>query len=214
MSQLMPLFIILGILVLVLIVALVFAFWDWRKWLMRKFGPNYQHGLAHIKLGNIWVYRESELFWPGDDAMSYVRKLDTPGPDGKSFTTDILPNKIGFDYHEGTGRRVYRMQPGGTIATPDNTDAPVTDYPSELISVHIEDRTAAKYIQTVSGKKASNAGVWILGILLAAILIGGAIYLLTNRAPAPAPSTPPPVTANATAPQSGAGLEFKSGSSK
>jgi hypothetical protein len=200
------------VLFVLLVIVIVLAVWDWQAWLRRKFGNNYVHGLAHINFGGQWVYRESELWYKGDDAMSYIRKLDVPDVNGKNFTADIVPASIGFDYNQNTGRRVYRIQPGGTVATSDNTDHPVTDYPSELISVHIIDRTATKYIQTVSGKKASSAGIIAIVVLFLLVIIAGGIFITTKNKPAPA--QPPAATANATAPAGdpAPGLQFEAGS--
>lgn len=192
-------------LVFLLIVIGLIAFVDWRAIIVRRFGPDYKKGLAHIKVGGVWTYRESTLLWEGDDAMTYYRETLK---DGKVvIVDDIVPNAIGYSYDEYTGRRQYRVQAGGTIATSDDGGVPVVDYPSELISVHVMDRTVSNYAASVNAEGGFNWKLLLIGAavsfaLIAFLLFTGIIKLPAGNSPAttpapataPAPSTTPPVS--------------------
>lgn len=173
MNIIATLFIVIGILFIGNIGLIIFKAIDWQAIFVRKYGNNYKKGLAHILLGDVWIYRESSLYFVGDDAMSYSRVTNINGKD--EITEDIVPNAIGFDYDEYTGARVYRIQPGGTIATSDRSDGPKVDYPARLISVHTLDRTVANYASSVNDEEPFNWKPVIIGvvtILVIAIIAG------------------------------------------
>lgn len=174
-------FIVIGLLFLALVALIIFAVIDWRGFFVRKFGPDISKGLAHIQLNGVWVYRESNLIYQGDDAISYVREVKTP--DGPEYVTDIVPHKdskgqqIPIDYDEYTGARVYRVEPGGTIGLPDRGSPPAVDYPARLVSAHVLDRTAARYAASVSSETPMNWKPLIFGGI-AVVVIAGIILLL------------------------------------
>jgi len=205
----MPLFfIIIGVLVFMLIVTGIIAFIDWRALIVRRFGPDYRKGLAHIQINGVWIYRESELIFEGDDAMTYSRQLTADG--GKTYVEDIIPNKIGFSYDEYTGARLYRVEPGGCIGYSDDGAAPAVDYPAELISVHVLDRTASSYAASVNAESEFNWKPVLIGaadiIALVVILFStGVIKLPGSAAPAspPAQTQTVPASENVTGPVNG-----------
>ena len=164
---------------------IIFAVWDWRAWIRRKWGDDYKHGLARIKIGQKTISRPSELYYEGDEAITYARRLDEPLPGGERFVFDIVKNEIGFDYTE-TGRRVYRIRPGDAFAQADDIERPSVNFPSGLLSVHVADRTIHKYGLTVSGNKSSHSGLIIVVVLFVLLTVGGVIYM-QNRTPGPAP---------------------------
>lgn len=199
--------IVIAALIVILIIVGLIAFVDWRAIIVRHFGPDYKKGLAHIRIEGVWVYRESKLVYEGNDAMTYSRKI------GKDrYQDDIVPNAIGFRYDEYEGCRVYRVQPGGSVATSDDGEAPVTDYPSGLLSTHILDRTAVNYASSVNAEGGIDwKKVLIITGLAALVIVAilyftGALKLPGTPAKTNAPNISPPVTTPAiptTQPQSG-----------
>lgn len=165
--SIMTVFVIICIVLGVLIIVTGFlAFFDWRAFLIRRIGANYRKGLAHIQLNGVWVYRSSTLIYEGTDAMTYEREVKIGGH--KAIVNDIVPNKIGFSYDEYTGERIYRVNPGGCIGYSDDGNAPAVDYPEELISVHVLDRSVSNYAASVNSEG---------GINWKPILIGGVIVI-------------------------------------
>lgn len=165
--------------------------WDWRSWLRKKYGNDYRKGLAHIKHGGEWGYWESQLVFEGDDADTYNRKQ----PDSDAEVSDIVPKGIGYAYSEG--RRVYRVQPGGTIATSDDGEPPLTDYPSELISTHTLDRTVINYASSVNDLPQFPWKIVIIGALILIAIFG--LLFMTGTIKLPGGAAPAQ-TANVTAP--------------
>lgn len=174
MNVMMLFWIIVSFLVFLLILIGLFAFIDWRALIIRKFGPSYKKGLAHIQIDDAWFYRESELVYQGDDAMTYSREVEIDGQ--KVIFNDIVPNAIGFSYDEYTGRRQYRVNPGGVIGYSDDGDAPAVDYPSALISCHVLDRTVSNYASSVNAESEFNWKLILYGAIAGAILIAVVLY--------------------------------------
>lgn len=173
------------VLVIILAITGFFAFFDWRAWVIRKVGPNKKKGLAHILEDGVWKYRESWLIFEGDDAMSYARQVKYDG-----FTVDvvdIVPNAIGFDYDEYTGERLYRVRPGGCIGYSDRGEAPAVDYPAELISTHVLDRTVSNYAASVNADDEFNWKPIIVGGI---VLIVAALVVLFATGIIPSPLNP------------------------
>ena len=202
MSLMAIFWVIASFLLIAIIVLITLAVWDWRAWMVRKVGHDYRRGLAHVKRGDTWVYRESWLYYAGNDAMSYARYV-THGK-VKTCVFDIVPNKIGFAYDEYTGARVYRMQPGGVIASSDDGNAPSVDYPEKLISAHVLDRTSVDLALSVTtGETGTN---WKMIVGLAVILVvvgiaGFAIFQSMRPVPAlPADNVTNPVPVQITTP--------------
>lgn len=200
MSIMTVLWLILGILVFAVIIVGLMAFIDWRAFFVRRFGSNYKKGLAHINLDGAWLYRESNLFYEGDLAITYTRREK----DG-SRSDDIVPHAIGFDYDEYSGARVYRVMPGGSIGFSDTHAGPVSDFPAALISAHVLGQTAEKLSTSVNSEEPGfNFKPYILvalGIILilAGLFLTGVIKLpsapLQTETPAaaPAPGTVPKI---------------------
>lgn len=165
------LFLIITIFLGVLLIVIgFFAFFDWRAWMIRRVGPDYRKGLAHIQLNGVWVYRASRLIYESPDAMTYARETDVDGQ--RMIVNDIVPNAIGFSYDEYTGMRVYRVQPGGCIGYSDDGNAPEVDYPAELISCHVLDRTVSNYAASVNAEGGFNWKPLIIGgIVLVAVVV-------------------------------------------
>lgn len=191
-------FLIVGFLVLLLIGIGILAFVDWRAIIIRKFGPNYKKGLAHILYNGTWTYRESSLIFEGDDAMTYSREVIIDGQ--RTFVNDIVPNSIGFAYDEYTGARLYRVQPGGTIGFSDEGVAPAVDYPAELVSCHVLDRTVSNYASSVNAEAGGFPWKLLVFGAVAGVLIAGIFFFTGIIKP---PSTlPPSAPASQSAPAS------------
>jgi hypothetical protein len=185
-------FIIIGFLLLLLAVIGVIAFVDWRALIVRRYGPDYRKGLAHIQVNGVWIYRASALIYEGADAMTYSRQVDIAGKPG--YVEDIVPNAIGFSFDEYTGARMYRVQPGGCIGYSDDGNAPAVDYPAELISVHVLDRTASSYAASVNAESDFNWKPFVIAGIAAVIVILVILFSTgTLKLPGmPAPGTEPP----------------------
>jgi len=165
---------IVGFLVFLLIVIGLLAFIDWRTIIVRRYGSNYKKGLAHILYDGVWVYRESVLIFEGDDAMTYSREAVIDGQ--KVFVNDIIPNSIGFAYDEYTGARLYRVRPGGTIGYSDTGNAPAVDYPSELVSCHVLDRTVSNYASSVNAEAGGFNWKLLFYGAIAGVLLAGLLF--------------------------------------
>lgn len=182
MNIIVILWIIVGILGAAIPIGLFFAFFDFRAWMIRRVGPDYRRGLAHIKVQNTWVYRESDLIYEGDTAMTYIRRVTIDGK--KTFTEDIVPHSVGFTPDEYTGARVYRVQPGGSIATSDDGDPPKIDYPAKLLSHYILGRTAIEYAQTVKDGEGVNFRPLVIGAVVL-VIVGIIVLFATGIIPSP-----------------------------
>lgn len=171
MSLMTVIWFLIGFLLLLIALFTFLAFFDWRAFMIRRVGPDYRKGLAHIEINGVWVYRESALIFEGTDAMTYSREVKVGGI--KFFVNDIVPNELGFSYDEYTGARIYRVMPGGSIGYSDDGKAPAVDYPAELISVHVLDRTVSNYAASVNAGNEFNWKPLIIGgiVLIAVVVI-------------------------------------------
>ena len=163
---------------------------DWRTFFVRRYGPDYKKGLAHIKYDGKWVYRNSELVYESPIAATYTRITDAG-----EIQDDIVPNKIGFSYDEYTGRRQYRVIPGGAVAFSDDGEAPAVNFPAGLISLDTLGKLA--YDLATSVKTGPEPFNWkpfiIVGVVLILVvggLFGFGVINIPNPGPAPAAMTP------------------------
>jgi hypothetical protein len=198
---------IFSIVIVVLIVALgvviTLAVWDWRAWLYRKYGNDYKKGLARIRVNGMLLYRDSALFFEDDAAMTYIRKSEPGYPTPSGFAFDTVPTaRCGFIFEEGTGRRSYRVRPGGGIAWSDDPDAPAGDFPGELLSPHLLGRTAVNVATSVN---AEGGMPWKTIIIIAAIIavLGVAAFFMFKPGAAPAKSPAQSSNVTQTAPSGG-----------
>jgi len=200
MNILLIVVIILGVVLFAIMTLLVIKGIDWRAFFVRRYGEDYRKGLAHINVNGKWLYRESELVYESDIACTYTRITATG-----EMLDDIVPNEIGYDYDEYTGRRQYRVVPGAIVAYSDNGDAPAVNMPSALLSTETLGRIA--YGLATSVNNGGNSLNWKLIIVIAAIIgfvfvglfLSGVIKSPgQNSTPVttPAVTTPAPATAS------------------
>jgi hypothetical protein len=213
MTGLAWLLVAIVVLFFVLVVVVILTVWDWRAWLVRKYGPNYKHGLAHIEVNGVWLYRESELVHDSDIAATYLRKVKHDGAD--VFVGDIVPkrdaagNEIHYGYDEYSGRLTYRVRPGAVVACSDDGDAPATDFPSELLSPYLLDRNSTNFASSVNSEKTAPWGtIAVIAVIVIVLIVGlfatGVLKMPKNgAAPTANVTAPAPATAPAATPVSG-----------
>lgn len=198
MSTFLIVLIILASLLFITIIATVIIAVDWRAFFLRRYGEDYTKGLAHINLNGKWLYRNSELIYESDLACTYARM------DGKAgvIYDDIVPNAIGYDYDEYTGRRVYRAIPGAAVCTSDCGDAPAVNIPAALISTDTLGKVSVLIATSVQGmNKPFNWKPFIIVGLLIIALVGAGFASGIIKLPYPATApvqTAPASTANQT----------------
>jgi len=195
--------VIMGVLILTFFAIGLIRLIDWRAFFVRRYGHDYKKGLAHIIVNGVGVYRQSTMIHEGTDAMTYQRQSVIASE--KKYVYDIVPHKdkngndIPMDYDEYTGYRLYRVEPGGSIGYPDRFNAPVVDYPEELISAHILDRTVIDYCASVNIDKEMNwKPLLIGGIVLIIVVIAGLFLFGVIKAPDASINDQAKTTANVT----------------
>lgn len=188
MSTLTPILVIIVILFVLNILGVVIFVVDWRAFFLRRYGQNYKKGLAHIKVGENWLYRESELIYESDIAMTYIREVRKG-----VFIDDIVPAVIGFDYDESTGRRQYRIPPGGGIAISDDGEAAAVDFPTSLISTDTLGKVADSFARSVNAGSEFPLKWVVMAAIIGAAIFGGIFFMNTiNRQPAAPPAIEQP----------------------
>jgi hypothetical protein len=187
------------VLILLVGVGIFIALFDWRKWAMSRWGNRPEIGLVRVKVGNTWKSYPSRArpFSKTTIATTYVCD-DGSGVDWEN----IVPHDIGFEYDERTGRRIYEMQLGGSVATAYNSHKPMTDLPANLLAAHSMANAFSGYAHTIAAPKKSNAGMWIVIVLILGVVILGGIFIYSKFGTKPAPTpavatqtTPPTTTA-------------------
>lgn len=193
---------VLGVLILVFTGAVIYFVVDWRGLAVKWVGDNPDYGMAYVKVGGKWRYRESEISHKYRGQWTYTR---TEGTKKKPvFITDRVPisviNRGEFD--EYTGRLLYRIRDGSSIAEPFSTDdGDVINYPSRLISADLLAEVAVYLNESVKGlKKAFDwrplAIIGIIILLVLGILAGTGVIHGPRAVYVPAPAA---ATSNATA---------------
>lgn len=175
MSALFWVVIVLASLTFLCIIFIIVRAYDWRAFFVRRYGPTNKKGLAHTKISDTWVYRESELFYESDYAWTYTRTaengelIDEIVP---KYDQDGRPIKYGHD--EYTGALVYKSYEGGVVCTTDDGDPPKVNMPAALIAVETMGKLA--YDLTTSVKSDSQPFNWkplaLIGIIAIIAVIG------------------------------------------
>jgi hypothetical protein len=156
-------FLVIGILLFLMIAFGVWKIIDWREFFVKKYGENYHHGTAYVKVLNKWKFEYSELVYEGNDAKTYRRNTIIDGKAVKYY--DIVPNSIGYDYSVSTGRRIYKIMDGKAVAFCGVDDKGVADYPAELVSMHVMDRTMIAYAKSVTADAVLSWKVILIAVI-------------------------------------------------
>jgi hypothetical protein len=202
-------YLILGILVLAMVGMLVYTFVDWRSIFVKKYGFQYRRGLEWKKVRGQWLRFESVCTYEGKDAKTYYHEEKENEGLFKYYT--IVPDSLGFDYDQWTGRRMYQVEAGLAVAY-GGVSAQTSNYPSELISRHVMGETAINLAKSVNGED-SKFPVKILIILGVVVIvaivtlkltgvIGGSSKPVVPAEPGATPSKVVPLPANGTKPVS------------